>query len=114
MPTAPQTGGFNVLGVVYLGLVLAVVFVPMVLGRRGPSPGQSDSDSDDGGGGGKARGRRRRLRIPRAAGFRSTTQSRRERDCAGHERLVDLLPARNRRRSREPRRRPPLRTPDKS
>ena len=45
-------GGLNLPGLLYLVILLGVVFLPMVLGRGGSSPGQSDSDSDDGGGGG--------------------------------------------------------------
>jgi len=48
----PQVGGFNVLGAVYLAVVLLVVFFPLLLRRRGQAPGQSDADSDGGGGGG--------------------------------------------------------------
>jgi hypothetical protein len=114
MPTAPQTGGFNVLGVVYLGLVLAVMFVPMVLGRRGPSPGQSDSDSDDGGGGGSGPSPPPSPSNPPSGGIPLDDSKPARARLRGHERLVDLLPARKRRRSGEPRRRPPLRTPDKS
>lgn len=50
--TPVHVGGVNVLGAIYLGLVLLVVFLPLLLRRRGPSPGESDSDSDGGGGGG--------------------------------------------------------------
>ena len=51
MPSEPQIGGVDVLGLLYLALVIGVIFLPMVLGRRGPS-GDSDSDSDGGGGNG--------------------------------------------------------------
>jgi hypothetical protein len=37
----------NFLGLIYLVLVLAIAFVPILLGRRGRRPGP-DSDSDDG------------------------------------------------------------------
>jgi hypothetical protein len=47
-----QVGGFNLLGAVYLGLIVLIVFVPLLLRRRGPSTGQSDTDPGDGGGGG--------------------------------------------------------------
>jgi hypothetical protein len=52
MPSDVQAGGVNVLGLVYLLIVLLVVFFPILLGRRGSSPGQPGSDSDGGGGGG--------------------------------------------------------------
>jgi hypothetical protein len=44
--------GVNVPGLLYLALVLAVVFVPMFLGRGRSSPGPSDSDPEGGSGGG--------------------------------------------------------------
>jgi hypothetical protein len=50
MPSQPHSGGVDVLGLVYLALVLAVIFLPVVLARPAPPPGQSDSDSDGGGG----------------------------------------------------------------
>ncbi len=112
MPSAPQIGGVNILGLVYLGLVLAVMFLPMVLGRRGPSPGQSDSDSDDGGG--KRPWPPPSPSNPPSGGIPLDDSKPARARLRGHERLGDLLPARNRRRSREPRRRPPLRTPGKS
>ncbi|HUA49317.1 MAG TPA: hypothetical protein VMA77_29040 [Solirubrobacteraceae bacterium] len=108
MPSAPQAGGVNVLGIAYLAIVLALVFVPMVLGRRGESPGQSDSDSDGGGGSGPSRpppppnAPSGGIPLDHAAPARVRLR--------GHDRLADLLPARARRRSREPDRRP-VRTP---
>ncbi len=51
MPDKTDVGGTDVLGLIYLALVLGVVFLPILLGRRGESPGQDDSDS--GGGWGK-------------------------------------------------------------
>jgi hypothetical protein len=108
MPSAPQIGGVNVLGAVYLVIILALVFGPMLLGRRGQSPGQSDSDSDGGGGHGPSRpppppntpggG----IPLDDAAPARVRLR--------GHDRLADLLPARARRRPREPDR-TPVRTP---
>src|SRR6202042_3504875 len=106
MPTAPQTGGFNVLGVVYLGLVLAVMFVPMVLGRRGPSPGQSDSDSDDGGGGGNGPWPPPSPSNPPSGGIPLDDSKPARARLRGPERLVDLLPARERRRAGGPGGRP--------
>lgn len=52
MPNGLQVGGINVLGAVYLGLVLLVMFFPLLLGRRGQAPGESDAESDGGGKGG--------------------------------------------------------------
>lgn len=93
----------NVLGMIYLLLVLAVVFLPMILGRGGPSPGQSDSDSDGGGGSGPPRppappG------APRGGIPLDDAEPARVR-LRGHDRFVDLLPARVRRPAPEPARR---------
>ncbi|HUA03460.1 MAG TPA: hypothetical protein VMB27_06115 [Solirubrobacteraceae bacterium] len=103
MANAPQVAGVNLLGVLYLVLVMAAVFLPMILGRGGPSPGQSDSDSDGGGGGGPPRpptppdtpGGGIPLNDAEPARVR----------LRGHDRFVDLLPARGRRPSPEPARR---------
>jgi len=110
MPSAPEIGGVNVLGLLYLVLVLAVVFLPMVFGRPGPPPGQSGSDSDDGGGNGPRPGPPRD--TPGGGILLEDSEPARAR-LRGHERLVDLLPARRRRRSREPHR-TPARTPSRS
>jgi hypothetical protein len=103
--------GVNVPGLVYLVILLGVVFLPMVLGRGGSSPGQSDSDSDDGGGGGP-RQPRTPPRPPRGGiPLDSAEQSRvRLRD---HRRLADRLPARPRRGAPD-RERTPVRTPTRS
>jgi len=50
-PPGPQVGGFNLLGVAYLALVIAVIFLPMVV-WRGSSPNDDDDGRDDGRGGG--------------------------------------------------------------
>jgi len=50
MPTGPNVGGFNVLGGAYLLVVLALIFIPMFLGR-GSSPNDDDDGRDDGPGG---------------------------------------------------------------
>jgi hypothetical protein len=111
MPSEPQIGGVDVLGLLYLVLVLAVIFLPMVLGRPGPPPGQSDSDSDDGGG-------NRPSPPPSPAntpggGIPLEDSGPARARLRGHERLIDLLPARSRRRSPEPHR-APVRTPDET
>lgn len=53
-----QGGGFNLLSAIYLGLVLLLLFFPLLLPRRGSSPGQSDTDPGDGDGGGGGGGGR--------------------------------------------------------
>src|SRR5664279_320224 len=50
MPGRPQPAGFDLPGLLYLVCVLAVLFIPALLGRRGSPPGPSDTGSDDGGG----------------------------------------------------------------
>jgi hypothetical protein len=51
MPNKTNVGGIDVLGLVYLALVLAVVFLPILFSRRGRSSGEGESDP--GGGWGK-------------------------------------------------------------
>lgn len=51
MPTGSHVGGVNLLGVAYLLLVLALVFGPILLGRKFP-PHDEDEGRDDGPGGG--------------------------------------------------------------
>jgi hypothetical protein len=103
MANAPQVVGINLLGLLYLVLVMAMVFLPMILGRGGPSPGQSDSDSDGGGGGGRPRPPAPQD-APRGGIPLDDAEPARVR-LRGHDRFVDLLPARVRRPSPEPARR---------
>ncbi|HTU86477.1 MAG TPA: hypothetical protein VMF57_12935 [Solirubrobacteraceae bacterium] len=42
-----QTGGFDIVGVVYLVIVFGVMFLPMLL-CRSQAPPSTDSDQDDG------------------------------------------------------------------
>jgi hypothetical protein len=112
MPTGSQVGGVDVLGLVYLAAVLAVVFLPMILSRRGSPPDQSDSDSHEGGeggGGGRPWPPRPPADTPGGGIPLADAQPARAR-LRGHDRLFDLLPARARRPAREPDRRP-VRTP---
>ena len=111
MPSAPQIGGVNILGAAYLAIILALVFLPMLLGRRGQSPGQSDSDSDGGGGHGPWRPPPRP--NPPGGGIPLDDAAPARVRLRGHDRLADLLPARVRRRSPEPER-TPARTPTES
>jgi hypothetical protein len=51
MPNAAHTGGFDWYGVLYLAVVLAVIFMPVLLVRRAdPPPADGGSDDDRGGG----------------------------------------------------------------
>jgi hypothetical protein len=108
MPSEPQSGGVDVFGLVYLALVLAVIFLPMVLGRPGPPPGQSDSDSD--GGGGNGPGPPPPPSNTPGGGIPLEDAEPARARLRGHDRLVDLLPGPSGRRSREPHR-TPIRTP---
>ena len=60
MPKPSDYNGVNLVGLVFLLVILALVFAPMLLGRGGSS-GQGESDTDEGGGGG---GGPRRPRTP--------------------------------------------------
>jgi cell division septation protein DedD len=75
MPSDPQVGGVDVLGLGYLVLVLAVIFLPMVLGRGDPPPGRSNSDSDDDDGGGSGPPPPPTRRVRPEVGFRLTTRT---------------------------------------
>lgn len=48
MPDQTDLAGTDFLGLIYLALVLGVVFLPILLGRRGDSPGQDESGPGDG------------------------------------------------------------------
>lgn len=54
-PTNVPVSGFDVVPVVFLGVVLAVVFLPAILGRPAPKPDPPESDGDDGPGWGPPR-----------------------------------------------------------
>jgi hypothetical protein len=51
MASGPHVGGFNLLGTLYLVLVVAAILVPMLMGR-GRSPGDEDEGRGGGPGGG--------------------------------------------------------------
>jgi hypothetical protein len=55
MPSPTDSGGVDLLGLLYLALVLGVMFFPVLLGRFVSQSGESDSGADDGGGGGPSR-----------------------------------------------------------
>jgi hypothetical protein len=104
MPGKPQSGGVDLIGLLYLLCIFAVLFVPALLGRSGPPPGPPDPGSDDGWGKGpdppppppdRPRGG---IPLPDAAPARLRLR--------GHERLADLTRGRERRTAREPDRRP--------
>jgi len=104
-----RASGTDIGGLLYLGFVLVVMFLPPLLSRRDTPPGDSDGDSGGGGGGGsrpperpsgKPRGG---LPLPDAAPARVRLRD--------HQRMGDLLPTRERRPAREPR---PVRVPHPS
>jgi hypothetical protein len=55
MRTGPYVGGFDLLGAVYLLVVVGAIVVPMILGRGRP-PGDDDDGPGDGPGGGSGSG----------------------------------------------------------
>ncbi|MGZ4203653.1 MAG: hypothetical protein ACXVRH_16515 [Thermoleophilaceae bacterium] len=104
MPQPSDMGGFNLVGLLFLVVVLLLAFGPILLGRGGSSPGQSDSDSDDGGGGGPRRPRTPHDLPGGGLPLSEVTQSRLR--LRGPRRLESLRVSRERRRSHEPRRAP--------
>jgi hypothetical protein len=55
MSSVPRVGGFNLLPLIYIALVLAMVVVPIFLGRRASREEPPDPGSDDGPGRGPRR-----------------------------------------------------------
>jgi hypothetical protein len=103
MPGKSQIGGVDLFGLAYLVGVLFVAFLPMLLGRGGSPPGQSDSDSDDGWGRGPEPPSGPPIRPRGGIPLEDAEPSRIR--LRGHDRLTDLLPARDRRPARETERR---------
>jgi hypothetical protein len=108
MPKGSQVGGFDLLGLVYLVVVLAVLFLPLLLGRSSSPPGPPEPGSDDGGGGSPPRPPKipsspsGGIPLPDAQPARVRLRDRGQ--------LADRLPARQRRPSPHPdRERVPMR-----
>ncbi len=99
-----STSGVDIPALLNLAVVLLVMFFPVILNRGGHPPGPSDSDSDDGWGKGpnppKPPPEDPRGGIPLDDAVPARVRLR------GHARLTDLLPAHERRRTREPERAP--------
>jgi hypothetical protein len=99
MPTEPHVGGFNVVGVAYLVLVIAVIFLP-VLVWRGSSSNDDDDGRDEGRGGGpeppspRPPGPSGGIPLPDAEPAR--------RRLRGYGRITDGRPPRSRRSSPHP------------
>ena len=104
MPGKTQVSGVDIPALLNLVILLFVIFFPLILNRGGPPPGPSDSDSDDGWGKGP-RPPRTPPDDPRGGIPLDDAVPARVR-LRGHARLSDLLPARERRPTREPERRP--------
>ncbi len=50
-----RTAGFDPLGLIYLGIIFAVIFVPMLFARSPSSPGSDSGSEEDGGHGPRRR-----------------------------------------------------------
>jgi hypothetical protein len=105
MPGKAQSGGVDLIGLLYLACIFAVLFLPALLGRRSRlPPGPSEPDSDGGWGDGprrppeKPNGPRGGTPLPDAE--QAPVRLR------GHGRLADRHCARERRPTREPDRGP--------
>ncbi len=104
MPGRPQPAGVDLPGLLYLVCVFAVLFIPVLLGRRRPPPGPSDPGSDEGGGSGP----RQPPTPPNAprGGIPLPDAEPAPVRLRDHDRLADRVPTRTRRPAREPDHRP--------
>jgi hypothetical protein len=104
MAKVPHVGGFALLPLVYIGIVLAVMLVPMYLGRRAAPPDSPDSGSDDGPGKGPKRPPHQPILPGGGLPLPDAVQSRtRRRD---HGRLKLRMPGHRRDRRHDPARKP--------
>jgi len=55
MPRQSTVGGFDLLGLIYVALVVAAILLPMMLGRRAKPPDSDEPGSDEGRGRGPRR-----------------------------------------------------------
>src|ERR1039458_2306516 len=104
VPGKSNIGGVDLAGLLSLASILAVAFLPVFFGRRSSPPGQSDSDSEDGWGGGR-RQPPGPSKSPNGGIPLDDAEPARPR-LRDSRRLADRLPARERRQTREPDRRP--------
>jgi hypothetical protein len=99
MPPGSHVGGFNLLGIAYLALVIAVMFLPMLV-WRGSSSNDDDDGRDEGRGGGsqppppKPTGPSDGIPLPDAEPSRTRLRD--------HGRITDGRPRRTRRSSPHP------------
>jgi hypothetical protein len=105
MPGNAQLGGVDLAGLLYLAIVLTVLFLPVLLGRRSPPPRPPDSDSDDGWGKSPPWPPGIAPDPPRGGLPLGDAEPARVR-LRSHDRLRDRIPARDRRPAREPGREP--------
>jgi hypothetical protein len=104
MAKVPHIGGFDLLPLVYLGIILAVMLVPMYISRRAAPPDTTDPGSDDGPGRGPRRPRDRPDRPQGGLPLPDAVQSRiRRRD---HGLLKLRIPGPRRDRRHDPDRKP--------
>jgi len=105
MPGNAQRGGVDLAGLLYLAIVLAVLFLPLLLGRRSTPPRGPDSGSDDGWGKDPPQPPGIPPDAPRGGIPLGDAEPARVR-LRDHRRLRDRIPARDRRPAREPEREP--------
>jgi len=105
MPGKSQSGGVDLGGLLYLTIVLVVMFVPILLGRRRSPPGGPDSDAGEGWGRGPSRPRVP-PDLPGGGGVPLRDAEPARVRLRGHDRLMDRRPARDRRSAPEPDRKP--------
>lgn len=106
MPGKGQVSGIDVPALVYIAFVLAVAFLPLLVGRRGTPREDSEGDSDEGGGGGGGGPPRRRPPDRPRGGIPLDDAEPSPIRLRDHERFRDLVGTRTRRPGREPDRRP--------
>jgi hypothetical protein len=105
VPGSGQLGGVDFAGLLYLAIVLAVLFLPVLLGRRGSPPRRPDADAGDSWGKGPPGPPGIPPDAPRGGvPLRDATPARVR--LRNHDRLRDRLPTRDRRPVREPDREP--------
>jgi len=105
VPGKSQFGGEDLAGLLYLVIVLVVLFLPVLLGRRSSPPGRPDSDSEDGWGKGPSQPPRIPPDAPRGGLPLRDAEPARVR-LRNRDRHTNRTPARDRRPAREPDRTP--------
>jgi hypothetical protein len=101
MPGNAQHGGVDLAGLLYLAIVLAVLFLPVLLGRGSAPPRGPDSESDGGWGKDPPQPPGFSPSAPRDGIPLADAEPARVR-LRSHGRLRERIPARDRRPAREP------------